>query len=136
MAWHQTPQARAILASLSPHDLRITTHQPIVGSDRLIWAPATDHGDACWTLLNGLRTHAIDCAAGTTFAKALAAYHVDPVPAYSYLAIAERTPDVRDVLCDRFGNPEQWHGHGAAMAQAMWVNDAGALMPVQMAEAA
>jgi hypothetical protein len=107
LLWHQTPAAQALLADLTPHDLRLTRVFGLPGPDRLDWHPDSDRGAAIFAALEHLRQAAVSPAyllARDDCARARA------------LAAAQRAPTVSATVAPLFGDPARWLGFGPAEA--------------------
>jgi hypothetical protein len=72
--WHRTPPARALLAALTPSDLRLVRDRGGPGPEGLAWYPYSDHGAATFEALAHVRRQAI----GPTVAGAIALHFGDP----------------------------------------------------------
>jgi hypothetical protein len=105
--WHDSAEAKALLAQLGPNDVRLTFVRACPGPDRLEWHPDGDYGAAVFAALAALRQRSV----GPAFALAC-----DDAARMIALAAAQRAPTVSAAVAGRFPDPARWLGHGAVEA--------------------
>ena len=98
--WNETPQARQILATLTPQDVWLRPHTPAVGPRCYRWSAGRRH-----QALSTLRRAAVERHFGSSFA---AANRESRARAHAYLALDRLQPGVGEVLAARFGDPAQF----------------------------
>lgn len=120
-AWHHDATVRALLADLSPVDLRLVVVRGLPAGDRLGWVPASARGMAILAELTRLHQAAI----GPAFVQAR-----DDLARLAALDAADRAFTVEAAIADRFGDPLRWQGLGPLDAtrrfRANWRDGDGA----------
>jgi hypothetical protein len=97
--WHQTPQARALIARLCPDDL-IERKQLGIPADFTIMLPRNDQADRTLTALEELRAVAPVIELGYDYASTQQPF--DEPAAHRFLDCMATAPDVRSVLLAAF----------------------------------
>lgn len=98
MAWHATPAATAILASLTPAHVSIAARTPIIGPRFYEWSA----GEIDEQLAELRRAHV-----AAAFGKAFTACATDD-ERHAYLAFDRHHDSVGEALRSVFGSPGRW----------------------------